>query len=504
MWIGISAVARWTRKGIVEHVYELLSFLLPFVIYARSVSSEPASWDTAELQAVPYLLGIAHPTGFPFYTLLGWAYSHIFIFGTVAYRLNIFSSFWVATACYGGYLVSRELNVPKFIALLAALWFGVGSIVWTHASRAEVHDLALALSVGAILYGIKFLRTCAIKYYFATTLFFGLALATHPIAIWLIPGLLVLYFLAHRKPSFREVSISLGIIVVCLSLYLYLPIRSAYVMGHHGDPTARLIGTTGSILLNYNDPSTWSGFIKEISGSQFHVSGAVWAAWNPSQIQNYLWQWLTSLNTEYGAFGIILAFLGLQRLWRYNRRFTTVLVLLGTMAIPFSYAFAAVEGDPDRYRLLSFWLIPILMSGASISLGAEKAWARKAIVATLMLLWGAQTFYNNQGIFNNRNNMGGRALISEAVKRIPQGSIVVTTWLDAASLAYGAYVDGSFPDRTVISAQPGQYARMYPQWLREAPIYVIAPPGNAALGIGLKSLGLLDGSHVLYQVLQRS
>ena len=136
MWIGISAVARWTRKGIVEHVYELLSFLLPFVIYARSVSSEPASWDTAELQAVPYLLGIAHPTGFPFYTLLGWAYSHIFIFGTVAYRLNIFSSFWVATACYGGYLVSRELNVPKFIALLAALWFGVGSIVWTHASRA--------------------------------------------------------------------------------------------------------------------------------------------------------------------------------------------------------------------------------------------------------------------------------------------------------------------------------------------------------------------------------
>lgn len=478
----------------------MLAFLLPFVIYVRSVSSEPASWDTAELQAVPYLLGIAHPTGFPLYTLLGWAYSHIFVFGTVAYRLNIFSSFCVATACYGGYLVSRELNAPKFIALLAALWFGIGNIVWIHASRAEVHDLALALSVGAILYAVKFLRSGASKHFFATILFLGLALATHPIAIWLIPGIVVAYFLTHQKPSFRELLISLGIIVACLSLYLYLPIRSAYVMAQHGDPTSQLIGTTGSLFFNYNDPSTWSGFIEEISGSQFNASGHTWAAWNPSQMQNYLWQWLTSLNTEYGIFGAVLAFLGFQRLWRYNWRCATVLVLLGVMAVPFSYAFASVEGDPDRYRLLSFWLIPILMSAASISLGTEKAWIRKGIVATLMLLWGAQTFHNNQGLFNNRNNMGGRPFIREVAARVPSGSIVVTRWIDATSLAYGAYVDGSFSGRTVIAAWPEQDAALYSRWVRDAPVYIIVQPGTSLSGINIKSLGSLDSSHELYRV----
>ncbi len=48
----------------------------PAGAYIASASVEPASWDTAELQGVPYILGISHPTGFPFYVLLGYVWSH--------------------------------------------------------------------------------------------------------------------------------------------------------------------------------------------------------------------------------------------------------------------------------------------------------------------------------------------------------------------------------------------------------------------------------------------
>ena len=341
------------------------------------------------------------------------------------------------------------------------------------------------------------------NYIFLSALFLGLALATHPIAIWLIPGIVAAYVLAQRKPSFRELSICLGIIVACLSLYLYLPIRSTYVIDHHGDPTSQLIGTTGSIFFNYNDPSTWSGFAKEISGSQFGASGHALKAWSPARLQNYLWQWITSLNTEYGAFGIVLAFIGLQRLWRGNRRIAIVVVLFGIMAVPFSYAFANIEADPDRYRLLSYWLIPILMSCAALPLGGKPHWIRRIIVATLILSWGTQTFLNNRYIFNDRKNLGGRPLITEAALHIPQGAIVVAKWLDATSLAYGAFVDGSFSNRTIVAAWPQQDAAFYNDWARTAPVYIIAQPGSAPSGVKITYLGLLDSNHAYFRVVGR-
>ena len=48
--------------------------------------------DGGEFQFVPYLLGVAHPTGYPLYTLLGWLWSHLLPVGDVAYRMNLFSA----------------------------------------------------------------------------------------------------------------------------------------------------------------------------------------------------------------------------------------------------------------------------------------------------------------------------------------------------------------------------------------------------------------------------
>ena len=61
------------------------AFAIPAAAYIASASVEPGSWDTAELQGVPYMLGIAHPTGFPLYTLVGYVWSHVVAIGSVAF-----------------------------------------------------------------------------------------------------------------------------------------------------------------------------------------------------------------------------------------------------------------------------------------------------------------------------------------------------------------------------------------------------------------------------------
>ena len=74
----------------------VLAFALPLSAYVATLVPGVDFWDTGELQTVPYILGIAHPTGFPLYVLCGWLWSHLVVVGTVAYRMNLLSAFAVA------------------------------------------------------------------------------------------------------------------------------------------------------------------------------------------------------------------------------------------------------------------------------------------------------------------------------------------------------------------------------------------------------------------------
>jgi len=87
------------------------------------------------MQTVPYILGIAHPTGFPGYTLLGWLYAHVVPIGTVAWRMNLLSALATTATCWFVYriLVEREIE-PEFAAG-SALLFAFTKIAWEHATR---------------------------------------------------------------------------------------------------------------------------------------------------------------------------------------------------------------------------------------------------------------------------------------------------------------------------------------------------------------------------------
>ncbi|HEV3153325.1 MAG TPA: DUF2723 domain-containing protein [Candidatus Baltobacteraceae bacterium] len=485
-----------------DAAFQAAAFLLPLAIYCRSASSDPASWDTAEMQSVPYVLGIAHPTGFPLYTLLGWIFSHVFALGTVAYRLNVFSAMAMSAACLAIYVAAVELRIARPVALAASLWFSVTDLIWVHAARAEVHDLALALSAFSVLYGVRYARTGNSRALFSMALCWGLALATHPIAVWLVFGVCAAIVLAPRRTTLRELG-SAGLIVFgCLLLYAYLPLRSAYIVTHGLDPTVALSGAAGSIVLNYNDPSHWNGFVTEITGSQFGAREAIWSALTPASLGTGFGAWIGALNTAYGAAGIALAVGGLAALLKRDWRTCLTLTIACVAAVPFSYSYAGVEGDPDRYRLLSLWLVPVLMAGAAVKL----SWLdgiRSIAAFVLIALFAGQTYANNQeASFANRDSAGGRNTIAQAARRIPPGAIVVAPWIDATSLAYGEFVDGTFAGRVVVPAWPPDFANDYSAWDKARAVYFITPPKLAIPGWKLDVLDSWDSTHVLYRLVR--
>ena len=60
--------------------------LIAFVVYVQTMAPAVGFIDDGELATVCYTLGIAHPTGYPLFTLIGWVFSHLPIASTVIAR----------------------------------------------------------------------------------------------------------------------------------------------------------------------------------------------------------------------------------------------------------------------------------------------------------------------------------------------------------------------------------------------------------------------------------
>ena len=79
-WRGRADVWRWLGPLLVALA------LLP--VYLSTMSRTVGQADTFEFQVVAPQLGIAHPTGYPLYLLLGKLFS-LLPFGSVAWRINV-------------------------------------------------------------------------------------------------------------------------------------------------------------------------------------------------------------------------------------------------------------------------------------------------------------------------------------------------------------------------------------------------------------------------------
>jgi hypothetical protein len=125
--------------------------LFSLALYVRTAAPTVLTADGGEFQFVPYIAGIAHPTGYPLYTMLGWLWSHILPFGDVAYRMNLFSALWATVAATLLYKTSNLFlrlvspGVPQGTlhasTLVATATFVVSQTFWSQAIIAEVYSL---------------------------------------------------------------------------------------------------------------------------------------------------------------------------------------------------------------------------------------------------------------------------------------------------------------------------------------------------------------------------
>lgn len=196
-----------------------------FALYVWTLAPSLLGGDAGELQLVPPLLSLAHPTGYPLHSLLGYVWSHIIPIGSIAWRMNLL----IATAAAIGvgllYQCILELTHARIAAALAALAFATAPIFWGQAVLADKYALNAALLCAVLWAVVREHQSPNTSTLARTALFYGFSL-THHRSMLVFGPLIVAHWLWLYRRQWRNVRLWLIAIVgviAPLSLYLYLP-----------------------------------------------------------------------------------------------------------------------------------------------------------------------------------------------------------------------------------------------------------------------------------------
>jgi hypothetical protein len=124
----------WLRRGPLL----LVAALLP--VYLLTVSHAVGRADTFEFQVVAPQLGIAHPTGYPLFLLLGKLFTYLPL-STVAWRLNFAATLYGLVALSLLFVSAYWLLKRPLPALLGVVLIGLTPSFWRESIEAEVYTL---------------------------------------------------------------------------------------------------------------------------------------------------------------------------------------------------------------------------------------------------------------------------------------------------------------------------------------------------------------------------
>ena len=219
----------------------LLLFAVALAIYLRMAAPDLLAGDAGEFQFAAWRWGLAHPTGYPLYLLLGGVWQRIWALVGMgpARALNMLSAFAAAGAVSAFYLLVRgwllsPLLISRVAALLAAFFLMLNPTFWSQSLIAEVYTAQVLLLVLLLLVAHQVEVTVAPTgearrgWIMLLWLLTGVNLAHHAMTLLLMPGLILFLFLVDRSwwRSVVTVGGSLLAVATPLLLYLYLPLRS--------------------------------------------------------------------------------------------------------------------------------------------------------------------------------------------------------------------------------------------------------------------------------------
>ena len=419
-----------------ENAISIFLALVSFCVYTTTMCHSVGFTDTGELAVVACTLGIAHPTGYPLFTLLGRCWIMIPSILEEIVRLNLFVAVITATAV--GVFFKTSLVIHRsvvvfqqkykkrngsyenrfmFAAANASLILGFSTTFWSQSTALEVYALHLVLLLSTLWMFVRGLEeeltepSTISRKFILFAFILGLSFSNHMTTILMAPGFLWLYFRTFGlyRESFQRIFKLSIFFILGLSVYFYLPLRSA----HHP-------------VLDWGHPAELESFFWHVSGKQFRV----WMFSGWGVVQKQFIYYVGNFTSEFSFFTIACIILGIAALFRESRRLLIFLVLLFGSTI--AYAVNYDIFDIDSYFLLSY-----LVAGFLIAYGIffiierikeSQLWVKRILVFLCCVFPIIQIVQNWERV-NESENRIPQQFIEKAFSDLePHAVVLASAW----------------------------------------------------------------------------
>lgn len=411
-------------------IFQLLCFGFPLLIYIFTLAPTISYTDSGELALSCIKLAIAHPTGYPLFTILGKVF-FLFHFGEEAYILNLMCAIFSALAIFfffnsivlllsevkescesrKNYIPLTNLNI-NIISLFSSFVLAFSRTFWDSANSIEVWSLH-NLFISILLYVfIKAIKCSTIKYYILFAYILGLSYTNHLSTVFTSVAFLYLYFVSEgfKKHSFKKLFILSIPFIVGLSVYIYLIIRA------------------NNNIISWIYPLNIYNLFYHISGK--HFSGLMFKSFKSSigMLENFL----GFFPKEYFYVPLLISLIGIFYLWKVSKKYFvfTALLFLVNVVLAVNYEIL----DFENYYYLTPMCVAIWFAFGMLFL--IRKFSLKTylltIICVVILLFPITQNYSK---VDESNNYVIKDYYMNFVNYVPLNSVVVTEGMDVAMLA---------------------------------------------------------------------
>jgi hypothetical protein len=449
------------------------TFLLALAAYAATTAPGLLPADAGEFQLVAPLLGVAHPPGYPLYTIVGHLFVRLVPWGNPAYRLNLLSAPLAAATLVltarATRIWARKLGASALMALAgglaAALALGTATTFWAQATIANIRT-PTAFFTALALYALARFATAeetrvADRALVLLALALGLGGTHHqslafPAIFFILYGVLVDPRLV-RQPR-RWWRPALAGLVGLLPL-IYLPIR----------------GAMGAVQAPPN-LDTWRGFWNHFLARGF--AGDMFAFANATDLPHRLALIPTLYTLQFNPLLLAAALLSLVALVRRDRRLLAL--LLGSMAL---HTFVTITyRAPQTVEYLMPAYLPMAIAVGLLPTLAAQAipqdreiapgWPqldRLAVISLTAVVLGAgllNGWIHGPSFFELAQDTSTRDWVEPLLAEAPDEALILSDYRWSTPLAYLQQIEGQRPDVEVRYVWPVEGEAYRDTWQR--------------------------------------
>ena len=442
---------------------EVFVFLGGVALYVCTLAPTLLPADAGEFQLVATLLGVAHPPGYPLYTLLGKLFTFIPL-GDLAYRVNLFSAVLGALTLALVSWTVRQLTPSPWPGLAASLALGGAATFWAQATTASIRGLTALFT--ALILGLSLAygrmreqnpsgrHERAQSYLTALGLALGLGVSHHGSLGFLVLPVGAYLISVDRTLITRPQQLlrPFAAAILSLSVLLYLPLRDAM-----GAPMAP------------GDLATLDGFTEHVLAQGFR--GDMFAFARPDLLTNRLVVLKDILVMQFGV-PLLLAMLigGVVLLWRGSRR--AFVLIAGALLVNGFVGLTYRAPQTVEYLMPAYVCLVLILGGglgAILSLPVARLTSSvlALLLALIIYLGTAQVMAHYPSFSLLHGDHSARTYAQEILRSAPPQATILANWHYFTPLCYLQMVEGQRPDVTIRYVYPRGSSSLPDLWLGE-------------------------------------